>query len=1353
MSNAKVLHRTYPLLPSQEGIYFAWMSRPEATCWNLPVCMAYDHEINSKRLLDAVRAIVSHRDTLHLRLTIDEEGHPRQYIDPDMSIDVIFRETSEADALDYRDHHFVRPFVPFGDEPLCRFEILRTPEHHYLLFDIHHLIGDGVTISHVFLGQDLPRAYAGLPLNRQDYDMLDEALSQESSFNSERYKTDRRYYHDRFQNRPFTPLSSIPSNPWGQYLRSSTFIEKEAIDQWCEKNAVGPNHLFSTAFSLVLSRLSGEREVAFLTLFHGRKDRRLRTAWGMFVSTLPQLMSHEPTDTIGRLLSKHRQEQFQALRHSVYPLTHFCNDLHRAPMTTFGFQSGHIPESIALDGRLYPGKQLTPTESRNELSCMIYVHEHAYEVRVDASSAWHDTAYLERFAKAVGTIVNQLTTQTLDARLDQLSLIDEVERKQLTVLDTGEPLAWPEKETLASLILRQCERTPSSIAVSDGHGSMTYLQLSQASGHLACSLRHLGIGHGDIVAIALPHDHRFLVTALGVMRSGAAYLPIDTSHPPLHRQQLLEDSGARLLIDDVFYPSMESESSSIDNSLETIDLSRPDDMAYLLYTSGTTGTPKGVMISHRALCHFVFVTAHLWHLDASSRISCHASFTFDASVEDLYPALTCGGTVYLPDDATRHDLESLRRYIADHHITGGCYTPQHAMLLTEGHPLDVDYLCVGGDRMTQIPSTNGRLLNTYGPTEFTVNATYHDVDKNGEGIIPIGRPLPNLCAFVMDYAGHLLPKGMIGELCLGGPQKAMGYWKRPEETAQRFTYVPSVNMTLYHTGDYVRWNDKGLLEFIGRRDEQLELNGQRIEPSEVESALCHHASISDASVSIQTSGGQGILCAHYICSEKCADITSSEDMEPLENELKHYLRQHLPPYMIPQLWQRVEHLPLNANGKVERKHLPPIVNKVRHIVTAPANNMEERLLSLFHQVLERDDVGVTDNFFDVGGTSLSAMELVSKARESHLGVDYAMLYRWGDVRSLSAHLVKSSDSKHGLWHIPQDFTPIPIPSMGQGHERPIGNLLLTGSTGFLGSHVLTRYLCQEQGTVYCLVRDSDEIAARERLLRIVETIIGEKEAERLAHRIVVIPSDLCRDDAFEPFEGIHVDTVIHCAANVNHYAPQEALWAVNVEGTRRVLHYCLRHGIHLLHLSTLSVGGIDEEGRFLSLTEQEYYRGQSFVEPYDYSKFMSEHIVLEAISHDLLSATIVRPGFIVPSVGHPHLVPNRNDLLMSLDHMAGKLGFLPSRLASIPIAYCSVEEAADEVFAMSKHRNGRIIRHLRHLRHETFGEMMLSRHPALRWVEDDEFMRLCGPEKMRSYSIGELSLISSFGRARIAAEG
>ncbi len=1366
MTNGQSISLSYPLLPSQEGIYYAWMSRHDATCWNLPVCMTYGPEIDRDRLREAIRAIVAQRETLRLQLTIDADGHPRQYIDSTLIIDVPCREMSEAAALDYRDHHFVRPFAPFAGEPLCRFEIVSTPEHHYLLFDLHHLIGDGVTISHAFLGIDLPRAYARLPLDKQDYGLLDASLSQEALYDTERYENDRHYFLDHFQEHPFTTLCNTPTIPWGRYLRKSKTTDRNAIDTWCKANNTPPNIIFSAAFSLVLSRLSGERETAFLTLFHGRTDRRLRNVWGMFVSTLPQLASHQPSDTIGSLLQQHRHEQFRSLRHNSYPLTHFCNDLNRTPMTTFGFQSGQIPESIALDGRLYAGMQLPYTESRNELSCMIYVHDTTYEIRVDCSSAWHDADYLNSFAQAVATVVAQIITQPSATPLDRLALICPEEQCHLEHLGSGESLSWPEEETLTNLIHRQYHRRPSATAIHDIHGIMSYEQLWLSSGHLSCMLCHHDIGHGDIVAIALPHDHRFLVSALAVMRCGAAYLPLDTSHPPQRQQFLLSDSNARLLIDETTYARLTTDETDFSPPLidkASIDYSRVSDMAYLMYTSGTTGKPKGVMISHRALCHFTYCTAHLWHLDEESRISCHAPFIFDASVEDLYPALTCGGTVFLPDDAIRHDLHALRHYLSEHHITGGCYTPQFAMLLTEGHPLDVAYLCVGGDRMTHVPATNGRIINTYGPTEFTVNATYYHVSGEQRGNIPIGRPLPDLIAFVTDYAGNLLPRGMTGELCLGGPQMAMGYWHRPEETSQHFVFASFAGITLYHTGDYVRWNEEGQLEYIGRRDDQIELNGQRIEPGEIETILRQHDAIKDACVSVQSSGGQDILCVHYTQA-----LQKENSAKNTEDDIKHFIRQRLPSYMVPQLWHCMDRLPLSANGKVDRNQLPHLIKsrgkeERNRLKTKPnlANSIlgernkaaissktEMLLLSLFRQVLGNDDVGVTDSFFDMGGTSLSAMELVSKAREAHLAIDYAMLYRWSDVRSLTEHLRQPSHCRSQLWHVPKGFVPISIPKTTHLPEHSTGHLLLTGATGFLGCHILAEYLRQENGIVHCLVRDHDEHTARERLLAIVARIMEKDAFSCHSLQIHVTHGDISHDGVFDALDSANISTLIHCAADVNHYAPEAHLWDVNVEGTRHVLEYCLRHGIRLVHLSTLSVGGVDSHGQVHHLSEDEYYTGQSFVEPYDYTKFMSEHIVLEAMEKKRLAATIVRPGFLVSPVGQAEHTPNRTDLLATIDQLAGTLGILPRRIASIPITYSHVDEAAREILSIATENNGKTIRHLRMVKEKTVSEMMHLRHPALQWVEESYFLKALESMKDKERHVAIFAILHALSSTR-----
>ncbi len=1422
------MEKRYPLLPSQEGIYYAWMSKSDATYWNLPVCIAYGLEIDADRLESALRKVLKVRRESHIRIGTDERGKPFQFVDESIVIPITRRVLPEDATHEYIHHHFVRPFHP-SEGPLCRFELIETPEHHYLLLDFHHLIADGLTISHLFLGTDLPRAYIGQPLDEQHYGILEQAIVEEQQRESSRYASDRTYHIDRFKTHPFTHLGIIPAHPWGRYLRTSTMVERHAIDIWCERMEVASSTLFSSAFSLALSRFSGERDVSYLSLSHGRGDRRLRSAYGMFVQTLPQRITHNEGDTLADLFAHQRREQYNGLRHSSYPLTRFCDDLHRGTGITFGYQSAMIPEQVPMDGRLYEGKQLSFPECRNELNCTIYVHAEEYEIRVDASEAWYDEAFLLSFAKAMRHVTEQMMSLPMDTPLDQLSMVCDEECRKLEELSEGESMPWPEDKTVVDLIFEgyppskkrpQNPPQPSQregeeigmghfltnhpcpsfgkggeelvsfekggeklvsfgkggeklvsfgkggeeldsfgkggeeldsfekggrTAIHDKYGTMSYEELGHQVEEVSTALRSRGIGQGDIVALLLPRDRRFVVAALGVMHSGAAYLPLDVSHPALRLQQLIADSHAKMVIrgkddnglhnkglnDYELHGLHELDSKGIednrsngfndynesdDNELHGLDgledeRVKDDALAYIIYTSGSAGKPKGVMVGHRALCHFVSVTARLWHLDEHSRISCHASFAFDASVEDLYPVLTVGGTLYLPDEATRKDLHALRRYIADNKITGGCYSPQFALMLCDGHPLSVDYLCVGGDKMSRRPQVGGRVMNTYGPTEFTVNATYYDVAPDHQGDIPIGQPLPNQCAYVLDYAGKMLPRGIVGELCLGGTQMAQGYWRMPEESAAHFKYHADLGKKLYHTGDLVRWNVDGELEYHGRKDDQIELHGQRIEPGEVERALTSLDGMRQAVVSLQGD----TLCVHY-----------TSDGSTDEQELRRQLRTSLPPYMIPQLWQRMERLPLTANDKVDRKGLPRIEPQHQAIVAAK-NEREQQLLELFRSILETDAIGVTDNFFDMGGTSLAVLELVERAKERGLHIDYASVYRWGNVRALASHLRTSSSERRPLWHVPEGFSPVVIPSCQTTH-RHVGNLLLTGVTGYLGRFVLAEYLRQESGTAYCLVRGKDEASCHERLRRAVLPLLGEEHWEDYAPRIEVIRGDIVDSTVFNALESLEpaLDTAIHCAANVNHYAPEDELWRTNVEGTRQMIGFCARHHMPLVHLSTLSIGGIDDEGRFLHLSEKEYFKGQSFLVPYDYSKFMAEHVMIEALGRGELQGFIVRPGFLLPPEGREDLQPERSDLFSSLMLVVKELGILPKRWEKMPLNMSRVDTTARELLSISRMLDALPIHHLRCSSERALGELLRERCPSARVVDDDIFLRTFG---------------------------
>ena len=383
------------------------------------------------------------------------------------------------------------------------------------------------------------------------------------------------------------------------------------------------------------------------------------------------------------------------------------------------------------------------------------------------------------------------------------------------------------------------------------------------------------------------------------------------------------------------------------------------------------------MIPHAAKANFVQFIAKEWHHTEKSHICCHSSFSFDASIEDLYPVLTVGGTLYTVPQEARKDLAMLHDFIVKNGITGGCYTTQLGQMLLQMFPdLPVDYLVVGGEKMTIAPECKCRLINTYGPTEFTVDATFFDVEPGKEyRNIPIGRALDNLAAYVVDSFGHLVPNGVAGELCMAGPQMAAGYWKREDLTSEKFSEITiqGKQVKVYHTGDLVRYNAENQIEYLGRIDNQIKLRGFRIELGEIETLIGKFEGIQMESVQVREVGGVQHLCAYY-----------TADREIDQEALRSFLAEELTDYMVPTAYMQLDEMPLTPNGKVNTKALPNPDIQADEIV-APVTPSEKALFKLAAEMLKHEQFGITSNLIAMGLTSLSAMRFPAASNDSSVG--------------------------------------------------------------------------------------------------------------------------------------------------------------------------------------------------------------------------------------------------------------------------------------------------------------------------------------------------------------------------------
>ncbi|HKQ36784.1 MAG TPA: amino acid adenylation domain-containing protein, partial [Verrucomicrobiae bacterium] len=540
-------------------------------------------------------------------------------------------------------------------------------------------------------------------------------------------------------------------------------------------------------------------------------------------------------------------------------------------------------------------------------------------------------------------------------------------------------------QTYPALFREQARKTPTAIAVRHEGREMTYAELDRKADLVAGYLRGVGIGPESIVGIALPRSIDFAVAVLGVMKAGAAYLPLDLSHPAERLAYYITDSGAKLVLaaDDKFPSPLARVVPFTEACLGPVREGRsagPDNLAYVMYTSGSSGTPKGVQITQRSLVNHNLAMAKAFELGASDRVLQFASLSFDLSIEEIFPVWLRGGTVVFRPEEIAASMTKFLEFVAQEQITILDLPTAYWHELVDACkgkflPECVRLVVIGGeqaafDRLktwTHDIRHRARLINTYGPTETTVTATMYEPSQECLecGVFPIGKPIANTSAYVLDEKLQRVEQGNVGELCIGGAGVARGYLNRPELTNERFITHGEFGR-VYRTGDLVREMPDGNLEFLGRLDNQLKVRGFRVEPGEIESVMRQFPPVRDAVV-VQR---QGRLAAYYIRNERCKQV-----------ELARFLREKLPEYMVPAALVALESFPLTANGKIDRAALPaPEFARpdLEEPFVPPANEREQKIAALWCDVLGLDRVGVRDNFFHLGGHSLQVMQIISR---------------------------------------------------------------------------------------------------------------------------------------------------------------------------------------------------------------------------------------------------------------------------------------------------------------------------------------------------------------------------------------
>ncbi len=829
--------------------------------------------------------------------------------------------------------------------------------------------------------------------------------------------------------------------------------------------------------------------------------------------------------------------------------------------------------------------------------------------------------------------------------------------------------SYEKEKTIPEVFYQSAALFSERIALSFEGGMMTYRQLNEQSNQIAHMLIANGLQKGDYVAIVMERSKETVVSLLGVLKAGGVYVPIDPSYPKERCHYLLNDTGApfiltkdehTLLLDDLLHSDSHSRTVFTLERIEAtfskeninVDLS-PADLAYIIYTSGSTGKPKGTMLRHDSVINLIADNQRIYQSTEQDVYSQFISYSFDPSITETFTAFFSGARLHMLTSIERVSIEAFADMIKRERVTAATIPNAFFTQLATHLPADqrdtlasLKYLSVGGEALMYAVlqkwqekfGTNTEIINVYGPTECTVLSSYYKVKdevKESQSSVPIGKPIANYEMYIVNKDGQLCPVNVPGELCIAGVGLAAGYLNQPEQTAEAFVphlFSDDPEKLMYRTGDLVRLLPSGVIEFVGRKDSQIKVRGFRIELGEIEAVLGNQPSIQEAVIlAKKMADGNNSLFAYY---------TVSGGMQVGQAEVRDFLASNLPEYMVPERLIELQEMPLSPTGKIDRKQLAAIdvpLTLTSHY-DAPENEIQLMLANAWEHVLGIERVGIHDNFFHIGGHSLKVLEILVQVKKHVPFLKIQDFFQHQTIAELDNYIsnyqpVDVDTTKRTADLVLKDLMEPSVLSIIQTEQPlPMNAVLLTGATGYLGSHVLYELLVGTKAHIYCLIRQNSHASLDEKLKDSMQFYFGEAIVAMIDKRVTVIQGDLGKpalnlSDADEHKLTEEIDAIIHCGADVRHFGAASHFHDVNIEGTRYLLELAKRKaGVHFHHVSTI---GIPEE-----LAASQWVHDQTHGDfnyevtldnVYNQSKLEAENIVRKAVE-DQIPVSIYRVG-------------------------------------------------------------------------------------------------------------------------------
>jgi amino acid adenylation domain-containing protein len=1023
--------RNYPISDAQRRLWVLSQFEEGSVAYNMPGSIYLNEEINIENFKKAVYATIGRHEILRTIFKEDESGDIKQWVlkanELNFEIDYYDYRSDKTGSLDSFMTQDAYQAFDLEKGPLLRAALLQLEDSGYVFYyNMHHIISDGWSME--VLSKDIVAFYnayqsnetpnlAPLRIQYKDY-----SVWQLNQYKEENFQLHRSYWLEKLSGElPIIDLPRVKKRPRVKTYNGHTLsaqIDQNVTNKLKHYIQEKGGSLFMGllgAWNVLMYRYTAQEDIIVGTPVAGREHPDLETQIGFYVNTLALRNSIHPTDSFDVFYQRLKQNTLENYSNQMYPFDRLVEDINLRIDTS---RSAVFDTMISLQN-LEGLNENEPLKSEQsslikdsgkaiaKFDLDITFTEFSDGLLVDV--VYNLDVYERDMIKDLITHFKQLLTNLLDSpkeKIDDLDYLNAQERDKLLYQFNYPQQKYLSGQNLLSLFKEQVSKTPSYQAIIVGEMELTYSDLDVVSNQLSNYLiQKFKITSDDLIGVKLERSEWMLIVMIGILKTGAAYVPIDPTYPQDRIDFMIEDSRCKLVIDENELFNFKIQKNNYLQESRPIMI-RESDLAYVIYTSGTTGRPKGVMITHESLMDYAVTFKTVFGLNSSDRVIQQSSISFDTHVEEMYPALISGSTILMSENGGK-DIQEIEELVQKKKATILSATP---LMLKELNDLNSDLtglrlLISGGDKFTTSFVSNYlgkfQIYDSYGPTESTVCTTYAEI-KNHDSRTIIGKPIQNRSVYILGKSNELQPIGAVGEICIGGVGLAKGYLNQPELTAECFVTNPFMpGSRMYKTGDLGRWLADGRIEFVGRQDDQVKIRGYRIELGEIEATLLKEQTIERAVVLKKQVNNEVEQLVAYIVCNQTIDTAN----------IRAKLGMSLPDYMIPAHFVQLEAFPTTANGKLDKKGLPnPLeMEEVKRTnYAAPRTAAEIHWVEAWQTVLNQTEIGIDDDFFELGGNSIKAIQV---SRMNDLHVPLKTIYQERTIRKCLAVIDEKENSE------------------------------------------------------------------------------------------------------------------------------------------------------------------------------------------------------------------------------------------------------------------------------------------------------------------------------------------------------